>query len=567
LPTPRIIPDGKLTVAIDFGGTCSAVAYGSSRIKGGEVQQILTWPGASGDSPQVPTCLLYDREWSLMAWGFEAKNAPLESGQYLCENFKSYLGSHTPTKNQLISPGRTPHDLMTDFLSCLWDYAKSQIRREVGRLADFGTTNFNAIDSANFWVSAPATWNSVDRNKMRAAAVEAEMVKSSWRDRNWQERLKVITESEAATAHCAYLTELHKLKPGQHFIVCDAGGNTVDVAIYRVTGSPTSLGVAQVHAKSGTNCGSAQLDVYFEDLIYKLLAHHPLVNDAQSMEYLSRTFREREKLIFAGGDGYPMQFHLTYLVVTGIVDGNLRIPGTVLRSYVFDPVIREILNLLEIEYSRITEGIDALFLVGGFSNNEYLLTHVERGFDSRVAIVLRPPHADLATCRGAAQYGLTQQSLVSQLVSPKAYMFVTELKSDEEDRIKRPAYIDPATKLCRNRLKYLVNKGALVQRGQKLPVKFGKLSASPQDHEFVLLLHASESSKMLRYTDEGSKELCRWTVNLSTLPSFQQQVKNWRGSPFITKFYLALEIDSTEVRGYLMFGDEVLGEEVFDHLS
>lgn len=111
------------------------------------------------------------------------------------------------------------------------------------------------------------------------------------------------------------------------------------------------------------------------------------------------------------------------------------------------------------------------------------------------------------------------------------------------------------------RLKYLVHKGAILQRGQKVKVEFGKRSTSPQgdldlypryltssyvpllDKMFVVQVLCSEANQLLRYTDDGTKELCRWSIDLSPLPSFQWQVRNWRGSPFITSAcYVALYI-------------------------
>lgn len=32
-----------------------------------------------------------------------------------------------------------------------------------------------------------------------------------------------FSEPEAAAVHCAYLTDLHKLRPNQNFMICDAG--------------------------------------------------------------------------------------------------------------------------------------------------------------------------------------------------------------------------------------------------------------------------------------------------------------------------------------------------------
>ena len=82
---------------------------------------------------------------------------------------------------------------------------------------------------------------------MRDAAITAGLVRSvGARDRDWRDRLRIITyvsfypysirlkstgciisEPEAAAVHCAHLTDLHKLKPSQIFMICDAGGGTV----------------------------------------------------------------------------------------------------------------------------------------------------------------------------------------------------------------------------------------------------------------------------------------------------------------------------------------------------
>lgn len=70
---------------------------------------------------------------------------------------------------------------------------------------------------------------------MREAAIAAGLVQSAHAgDKNWRDRLRIITEPEAAAVHCAHLSDLHHLKPSQNFIVCDAGGGTVDLAGYKV---------------------------------------------------------------------------------------------------------------------------------------------------------------------------------------------------------------------------------------------------------------------------------------------------------------------------------------------
>lgn len=89
--------------------------------------------------------------------------------------------------------------------------------------------------SADVWLTVPAAWDAKGCDLMREAAIHAGLVHSSRAgDTQWRNRLHIITEPEAAAVHCAHLTDLHHLQPSQNFVVCDAGGGTVDLAVYKV---------------------------------------------------------------------------------------------------------------------------------------------------------------------------------------------------------------------------------------------------------------------------------------------------------------------------------------------
>lgn len=56
-------------------------------------------------------------------------------------------------------------------------------------------------------------------------------------------------------------------------------------------------------------------------------------------------------------------------------------------------------------------------------------------------------------------------------------------------------------------------------------------------------LYSSNSEKIMRYTDEGeTMELCRWTVDLSVLPNFQQQASVPRAGGFYCGAPLSLPL-------------------------
>jgi hypothetical protein len=70
---------------------------------------------------------------------------------------------------------------------------------------------------------------------MHETAIAAGLVMSKRAgDHAWRDRLTIITEPEAAVVHCAHVMDLHRLIPSQSFIICDAGGVTVDFAVYKV---------------------------------------------------------------------------------------------------------------------------------------------------------------------------------------------------------------------------------------------------------------------------------------------------------------------------------------------
>ncbi|GLB44621.1 putative actin-like ATPase domain-containing protein [Lyophyllum shimeji] len=570
--------EGKMSVSIDFGTTFSGVAYGSSRIAGGQVQQILNWPGSFETFRKIPTCLLYDEHGRILAWGLEAKNASPMPGTTRCEWFKLFLEPHALRDESAIDPrlprlppGKRAIDLIVDFLSCLWEYAKEQITRDIGAVAD--------LNSADVWLTVPAAWDAKGCDIMREAAIVAGLVQSAKAgDVNWRDRLRIITEPEAAAVHCAQLTDLHHLKPSQNFIVVDAGGGTVDLAVYKIIGQMANLEIAEMCARSGANCGSLFLDLRFRELVKALLAEHPAHLDPASLAYFMHSFSETEKLSYRGISDDQNMFHFTCFNVedphdpsVGLIDGQLTVPGNLLRREVFDPVVGEVLHLIEEQLRRLDQRIDALLLVGGFAGSEYLKQRVEEQFSFSIKVIARPADADTATLRGAARYGLARRPLVSSVIAPRSYIMKVKLPAEQEDWLKRPAYIknnDAGVPICENRLQYLVSKGAILRKGQRLTTKFCKYSRSNEDSTFVAVLYSSDTDRIMRYTDEGeTTELCKWTVDLSSLPTFQQNAAVPQAGGFYTEFELGLELDSAEVRGILLYNNQEWGRVTFDFLN
>ncbi|KAK4049950.1 hypothetical protein OIV83_003774 [Microbotryomycetes sp. JL201] len=580
--------EGGLSVGIDFGTTFSGVAYGSTRLMGqGQVRQILTWPGSYESHRKVPTCILYHQatpndEARILAWGIEAKSAALRDGFFKwvqipavaplvlkttscrAEWFKLYLDPvvlregrfATSARLPELPAGKEPFDIVVDYLTCLWTYAKARITEEIGSVAD--------LESAVVQLTVPAQWDNVGCEIMRRAAIKAGM-------------------PEAAAIHASTLSTLHRLRASQSFIICDAGGGTVDTAAYRLIGQLSQLEIAEMCSRSGANCGSLFLDLRFEALVRKILQHHPIHLDAPSLLAFRHAFSETDKLAYQGVNDDETLFRFCCFNIEdghdpscGLEFGELLIPGAILRRDVFDPVVDQVLSLIESQLDKVPDKrVNALILVGGFAASQYLFSRVQEHFGHIVPVIARPQDCDVATLQGAARYGLgltNGKAAVSSVICPRSYIMKVKLPAEDVDRMQRPGFItlnNAGIEVCENRLSYLVAKGAVLRKGQRLKSRFCKFSKGPNDTLFTAILFVSDADKIYRYTDEGEiYELCRWTVDLAALPSFQWNAQSSTGNGFYTEFDLGLVLDSAEVIGVLMNDEgEECGRATFEYIS
>ncbi|GAA5915261.1 hypothetical protein JCM6882_003386 [Rhodosporidiobolus microsporus] len=572
--------EGKLSVGVDFGTTFSGVAFGSNRHMGGSVRQILNWPGSYETFRKVPTCIAYYQpsphaEAVIVAWGIEAKAMTVRSGFYKVEFFKLYLDPAVLRDGRLASSsplpdlpcGKEPVDVVTDFLSCVWKYAKERITDEIGSVAD--------LEAADVILTVPAAWDVAGTNLMRTAAIKAGMVQAArGGDRNWRDRLRIITEPEAAAIHASTLSTLLNLRASQSFLICDAGGGTVDCAAYKLIGQLSQLEIAEQSARTGANCGSLFLDLRFEALVKSLLRNHPTHLDNASLLAFRHSFAECDKLMYRGQSDDDTLFRFNCFNIedahdpsVGLEYGELCIPGHVLRRDVFDPIVQQVLDTIETQLQKTPKrAVNALILVGGFAASEYLNSRVYEVFHDRISIIARPRDTDVATLQGAARYGLgliSGKPAVSSVISPRSYIMKCKLPATEQDRYTRPGFIttnDAGIEVCENRLSYLVAKNAVLRKGQRLRSRFCKFSRGPADCMFTAVLYVSDADEIYRYTDEGEiVELCRWSVDLSPLPAFQYNAAAANGAGFFTEFDLGLVLSSAEVIGVLLTDE---GEEV-----
>ncbi|KAF9505886.1 hypothetical protein BS47DRAFT_1306012 [Hydnum rufescens UP504] len=557
---PRTIqPDpnpsqGRMCVAVDFGAVLSGVACGQSLDK---VQQIL-WPGPHR---RVPTSLVYDAQGRVVAWGHKSHVVELERGWIRCEMFKPWLylngaldhfPSMFPVRVTHFNISKGPIDVVTDYLRELWLNAKPRILKR-------GYTK-EALQSADIWLPIPATWNVRTGEMMRDAAYAAGLVapEGSQEYAGGRDRLHLISDLEAGAVHCVLWKDL-RLKPNQSFMVCNAGSGIMDTAIYQILGNVTQI--LERCASSRASCGLHFLDIYFRAYLSEWHRNRNVRLSPENLARYMHAFTYSQKLEFNGKQDErhlyfecfdPSDYYSTDLPDDEFFQGQLMVPVNDLRERVFDPIVNEVLRLLEAQLKR-GGSVDALLLVGEFSASPYLFDRIRDTFHGRMrGRILNPMDPDIAVSLGAVQAGLAGRLIprpigAPTVIAPKSYIIGigpnVAISPGGNCSSGNPAGV----MMDFNKVfeYYLVVKGALLKKGEPVLHEFTKTSSSPSDSVFVARIYSSDSAEVRTDTSGGDLEhLHDWEIDISHTSLFKHNAQNSPGNRFDTVFDIGIEIDS-----------------------
>lgn len=79
--------------------------------------------------------------------------------------------------------------------------------------------------------------------------------------------LHMISEPEAAVMYALDVMDPHNIKEGDTFVLCDAGGGTVDLISYTVATLKPVLRMKEASPGSGMLCGSTFLNRIFQKFL------------------------------------------------------------------------------------------------------------------------------------------------------------------------------------------------------------------------------------------------------------------------------------------------------------
>ncbi|KAK3386617.1 hypothetical protein B0H63DRAFT_520702 [Podospora didyma] len=405
------INERKIIVGIDFGTTYSGVAWAETQRPDRRVA-ITSWPisqtareGESSD--KVPTKLRYPSSGDLytrsnVEWGFTIPiTAPTDQ---VIEWFKLDLDPSLQSMGSSVSNvaargGRNVDQLVTDYITALGEHLTYTLREKLGE----GVVKSTPLE---FIVTVPAIWSDLAKDKTKQACQRATSALGT------KTPIHLISEPEAAAIYALHGLDPHGLKIGDSFVICDAGGGTVDLISYTITNLKPILEVQEATPGTGALCGSTFLNMRFAKFLKAKLGKEEGFDDevlAEAMEKFEKTIKRQYALNAPPNETYTVPVGgLANNRELGISRGRYALKGSDLQS-IFEPVVAEVIKLVKEQISASNVPIRAVLLVGGFGASNYLKERLRAAVPSKIQI-MQPPNAWLAVVQGAVMKGLAQSA-------------------------------------------------------------------------------------------------------------------------------------------------------------
>ncbi|KAF9423166.1 hypothetical protein BGZ94_008383, partial [Podila epigama] len=463
--------------------------------------------------PKVPTISLYKLDSpDFLDWGYPARAVmmtPNAKKHLLLSKFKLQLDD----QQEYIEPlplGIKPLDAISDYLGKFHSHVVKEAMKNFGSTYD--------QSHIQYCLTVPAMWSDRAKHVMRLAAVRAGMIKED----DPAHRLIIVSEPEAAAMYCQSKGDQFNLQKHDRFLICDAGGGTVDLIVFEVVDVNPETGIRslrEVTRGHGASCGSAFLDANMEKLLREKFQKYPLT--PMGWGTIMDTFVNQTKPIFPGTDPemYLQVPNIPNLpdandLDIGLEDGMLKLMVSELHERVFDPVVKDVLDLIERQLQQTH--CEAIFLVGGFGSSRYLFDRVTAKFATSGRQVRVPPRAELAVVRGAVTYGLHQGSIISRIARrwygvDSAMDFEPGVDPEEKRTLSRDG-----TVRCKDRFSVYIKPGQSVALGECVTKKY-MTWCYPRPLDCPLFV--SDSIDEPRYVDDPSvKKLGDFQIPMPDVP-------------------------------------------------
>ncbi|OAA67495.1 Hsp70 family chaperone [Cordyceps fumosorosea ARSEF 2679] len=562
----------RLIVGVDFGTTFSGVAavYTSNP---DDIDIIKTWPGSNGiTSDKVPTEISFDIPANATAgtdpnvkWGFQFK--PEESRLRCIKLFLDrsqklpFYVSPLDTAAQLKRFNKNVVDAVSDYLTQIYKHTMDTLTRRYGE-------SFMASTKVEFVLTCPAVWSDAAKNTTLQAAERAGMGSRS--------EIQMISEPEAAAVYTLKAIQPNHLNVGDNFIVCDAGGGTVDLIAYEIK-SLKPLRVEESAVGTGGLCGSAFLNYRFEEHVRGRLGQvrfdEMKAKKGKTWQMGLKYFEEFVKRNF--NEEEHQEFNVPFPGLAddeeaGLDCGFLLMTAEQVKD-IFEPVVKEVCALVQSQVDTLRakgDIVSGVILVGGFGQSEFLFRRLKSHFSSAApppyserpthAVasaneagssieVMQPVYAWTAVVRGAVLRGLEGNMVISRK-SRMHYGTSYATVYDEKEHAVSERYWSPLWErwMISDRLSFFVSKGESLSPLSPIGFHYTRNFRPGQSLIVTDDLYACDADEPPTALTRDLIRVCTLTTDLNAVPrSLFTRLTTTRGVEFDNlDFTLEMIVDS-----------------------
>ncbi|KAK2024068.1 actin-like ATPase domain-containing protein [Colletotrichum zoysiae] len=527
--------EDAIVIGIDFGTTFSGVSWAFSG-QPNDIEVIMRWESDTNyasDREKAPTAMLYRGAQSPISWGYEISVDEIQDAMRwfklllideadLPENLRR-SSQILEAKNAVKAANKDPVDIISSYIQRLWNHSVESIGISAG-------DEFVKMCKFHVVITLPAIWPDYAKSRMRRAAENAGLLKTRPAGKT---TLAFISEPEAAAlATMRDLSGRPNIKVGDHFVVCDAGGGTVDLISYEVL-SLKPMVVREAIKGDGELCGGVFLDEAFVRLIKNKVTPQAWDNvpKDEAANVLNGDWEHGIKQQF---DGQDREWHIKLPPGCRIKKSsgqgvkrkrNLMLNLQDLLS-IFDPIATQISSLVQKQIDSVRKKSGKhpknVVLVGGFGRCRYLHSHLQSVIDKDITLLQSTGAKPwTAICRGAVIQGLTQHNLSPGLsVNVKSRIARVSYGVSVRENFDKKKHSSKSKIWCKDEQKWLADdqmnwflkQGTDVSSTDPVREEFYRLYTSPPP-KISDSLHISSAWPPPSELDDSVKELCEITWN------------------------------------------------------
>ncbi|KIV82894.1 hypothetical protein PV11_04960 [Exophiala sideris] len=531
----------KILVAVDFGlfCTCQQMSINHSHCHWQELHTpvllgyklgmqtskearfvVRSWDssGQGGTAEKVPTTLVYDRaDRSTPRWGFDVDEMEPKHEWFKLdldptrEGGRSELAVQFPSFLPSPRQGVSTIDLVTDYLRALRRHMDNYLQLTLpGNLAQ--------KIPKEYILTVPAVWS--------PSAWDATLTCASNAGLGSKDSIHVITEPEAAALYELDQRAKLQLRVGDTFVVCDAGGGTVDLISYTVENVHPTISLREATSGSGQACGSTFVNRIFAKYLNDKFQNDPEWSDDILVEAMARF--EVIKRQFSKDRRGPFQIRLFSPLRNDpsrrINRGRLSLTKKEIVGF-FEPVVTKIIELVNGQIQSTQENVKEVILVGGFGTNVYLRERLQDEVAKTVK-VKQSLEPWTAVVRGALLRGLAE--IKPTFATPKVPSRVARkhigvnIMNDFEEGYD-PARIEFNTYSGKDQVKimeWIVKKGEVVQEAdpQKIRYYWERPKSRGRPTMIAMEIFDCSAGNAPVYKTDSVKSLVEAKADLSLIP-------------------------------------------------